>query len=84
MLEILRVPYGANYTKPSVIESSASEASIVVPIRSGGKIIFTSPDQKWFWTEEWQAGELQVEEYIRDGNIQTFDTIEEFLRTLRE
>lgn len=41
-------------------------------------------DQLWFWTEEWQAGERKVEEYIQDGNVQTFDTAEEFLRTLRE
>ena len=40
-------------------------------------------DQAWFWAEEWQAGERKVDEYIRDGNVQTFDTIEDFLNTLR-
>jgi len=40
------------------------------------------PDQAWFWTEKWQAGERESEEDIRAGRIESFDTMEEFLATL--
>ncbi len=40
-------------------------------------------EQAWFWTKEWQAGERKVDEYIRSGNFEEFDTIEDFLDTLR-
>lgn len=26
-------------------------------------------DQSWFWSEEWQAGEREAEEYIRKGHV---------------
>ncbi len=39
-------------------------------------------DQHWFWTDEWQEKEWEVDEHIRKGEIQTFDTIEEFLESL--
>ncbi len=41
-------------------------------------------DQTWFWSDEWQSAEQQVDEYIQNGNVEQFDTIEDFLRTLRE
>lgn len=44
----------------------------------------TNPEQAWFWTDKWQEGERQVEEYIRDGNVQSFDSMEEFLASLDE
>jgi hypothetical protein len=53
-------------------------------IQHGGESIRVRVDQLWFWSEEWQKGENKVDEYIREGNVQTFDTEEEFLRTLRE
>jgi hypothetical protein len=40
--------------------------------------------QIWFWADEWQKAEQKVDEYIKGGQIEEFDTIEEFLRTLRE
>jgi len=39
-------------------------------------------DQSWFWTDEWQAGERQVDKDIADGNYETYDTIEEFIKGL--
>jgi hypothetical protein len=43
-----------------------------------------NPDQSWFWTKEWQDGEHRVDEYIRAGNFEEFDTIQDFLATLVE
>jgi hypothetical protein len=41
-------------------------------------------NQKWFWTDEWQLAEQKVDEYIQKGNVEEFDTMEDFIRTLRE
>jgi len=49
-----------------------------------GNIQAISTNQEWFWTEEWQAGERKVDEYIKLGEYEEFDTMEEFLRTLRD
>jgi hypothetical protein len=37
-----------------------------------------NPDQAWFWTEEWQAGEREVDRNVADGELLTFATDEEF------
>jgi hypothetical protein len=37
-----------------------------------------NPDQAWFWTEEWQAGEREVDREIAAGNVTTFATLDEF------
>lgn len=34
------------------------------------------PDQEWFWTEEWQAGERQVDEEYRRGEYNEFDSVD--------
>jgi hypothetical protein len=41
-------------------------------------------EQSWFWTDEWQEKEREVDEHIRKGEIISFDTMEEFLASLRE
>lgn len=41
-------------------------------------------DQLWFWSKEWQDGEAQVDKYIAKGEVQSFDTMEEFLNTLEK
>jgi hypothetical protein len=40
------------------------------------------PDQAWFWTEEWQASERRVDEYLRKGEFEEFDSMGDFLSTL--
>lgn len=41
-------------------------------------------DQRWFWTEEWQAGELEASADIAAGNVTTHDSSEDFLAMLDE
>lgn len=41
-------------------------------------------NQHWFWTDDWQEKEREVDEHIRKGEIQTFDTIEAFLESLKK
>ncbi len=40
-------------------------------------------DRHWFWTEEWQRGEREVDMYILEDIVQEYRTIEEFLELLR-
>jgi len=81
----LSLPYGdTNMMVASKINASTDEARALVPIRVGNKILLADPDQLWFWTDEWQIGEQEVDRFIVEGNVETFDTMEEFLRTLRE
>ncbi len=41
-------------------------------------------EQAWFWTDEWQAAEKEVDHHIRLGEVQSFDSMDEFLATLEE
>jgi predicted transcriptional regulator len=41
------------------------------------------PGQEWFWAEAWQAAERQVEADLAEGNYETFDTMEDFLKDLK-
>ncbi len=41
------------------------------------------PGQEWFWTEAWQAAERDVESDLAAGNYETFDSMEEFLTSLK-
>jgi bifunctional DNA-binding transcriptional regulator/antitoxin component of YhaV-PrlF toxin-antitoxin module len=40
------------------------------------------PDQAWFWTKEWQAGEREADEEIKAGKGEFFASGEEFLAAL--
>lgn len=33
----------------------------------------TDPDQAWFWTEDWQAGERQADAEIAAGELAVYD-----------
>lgn len=39
-------------------------------------------DQAWFWTDEWQAGEREVDEAIARGEVETFDNVEDLIADL--
>jgi antitoxin PrlF len=41
-------------------------------------------DQRWFWTEEWQAGERDASAEIAAGDTTVFHSTEEFLDHLAE
>ena len=38
--------------------------------------------QAWFWTDEWQAGEKEVDCHTAKGEIHSFDSMDKFLETL--
>lgn len=39
-------------------------------------------DQEWFWSDEWQTGERQVNEDLRAGRYKIFDTVEKLFADL--
>ena len=45
--------------------------------------IINNSDQEWFWTDEWQKEEREVEEQIKDGHISKPMNIEEALNHLK-
>jgi hypothetical protein len=42
------------------------------------------PGQAWFWTEEWQEKEREADEDIARGDYETFDDMDDFIRSLDE
>lgn len=43
-----------------------------------------SEDQDWFWTPEWQAGELEASVDIAAGRVQFFEMESDFLSSLED
>jgi antitoxin MazE len=42
-------------------------------------------DQAWFWTKEWQKGEKEADDAIREGRlIGPFKSVKEFKKALRK
>ena len=39
-------------------------------------------DQRWFWTERWQAMEREADEDIAAGRVLSFDDVDEFIAHL--
>jgi hypothetical protein len=40
------------------------------------------PEQRWFWTADWQAGETEASEQLATGAYETFDDLDDFLASL--
>lgn len=39
-------------------------------------------DEEWFWTEEWQAGEREVDEALARGEYKDFESVEDLIADL--
>lgn len=53
---------------------------IIHPIN--GKILEVDPNQLWFWTSEWQAGERQAESELLAGEYDDFDNLDDFFEDM--
>lgn len=64
----------------------ARELSLVpskfTPVTDRLRPIRVPKAQAWFWTDEWQQGEREVDEAVRRGAYQQFDSIEKLLADL--
>jgi hypothetical protein len=65
----------ANYHEETVMVTALRRLGFEV-------MLDINPDQAWFWTEEWQAGERAVDRDIATGNLGEPETEEEFLAGL--
>jgi len=48
----------------------------------GSELFEIDPAQAWFWTEEWQEGELEVDEEIREGRCTEYASINDMIDDL--
>lgn len=37
---------------------------------------------EWFWSEEWQVGEREVDEQIKRGEVYSYETMDEAIKAL--
>lgn len=68
-----------SYVKDQPISEMIREA-IELYLTAEQKI---KPGQEWFWAEEWQAAEREVDADLAAGNYETFDTVEDFFKGLK-
>jgi len=61
------------------LEADVKKGSFVFSPRA----IDIDPDQKWFWTKEWQKMEREAEEDIKHGRVKSFSTMNEFVKELK-
>jgi len=47
-----------------------------------GLPLFIRSDQVYYWTREWQQGEVEADEELQRGEARTFDSVENALRWL--
>ena len=48
----------------------------------GSELFEIDPEQAWFWTEEWQKGELEAEEDLREGRYTEYTSMDDFIASL--
>ncbi|MBI3159363.1 MAG: hypothetical protein HYZ26_07180 [Chloroflexi bacterium] len=80
MTEVIHLDRSQGTTRPWS-RSSTDEAGIGFIIVDG-IIVEIDMSQAWFWTKEWQAGEQEVDEHIRLGEYEEFDSLEALFNSL--
>ena len=63
--------------------STLPPAKLVVVLDFVSYLAERDPDQAWFWTPEWQAGERLADEDLRTGNYEDFDTMDDLIASLK-
>lgn len=61
---------------PSSVGLSRKEADVAA------RVGLIAADQRWWWLEEWQEGEREAEADLRRGQVETFDSPDEFVKAL--
>ncbi len=65
-------------------ESQTSESNqfmyILHPLT--GELVEINSDQLWFWSEEWQIGERQVEADLLAGDYEDFENMDDFFKDM--
>ena len=60
--------------------------SLDVEVLADGVVLLRGrdPGQAWFWTPEWQSGELEADADLAAGRVEAFDNSEDLDRRLAE
>jgi len=78
-------PDGQLSLSPEVRDAAKLSCGDLVVLRvtdEGVLLHAIDPDQAWFWTPEWQEGEREADAEIAAGNVERFDSGEEFLAAM--
>ncbi len=82
------LPSGEQLVVPAGVDDAMTAGRVVPLLRNGRPVAALTPidpEQAWFWTPEWQAGEREVDAELAKPNRQTVAlTGEEFLAHLDE
>jgi hypothetical protein len=62
----------------TVTQTNESENIVYAKHPITRELVEIDPAQRWFWTEEWQLGERQVEKDLAAGNYEDFDNMDDF------
>lgn len=56
---------------------------VIVELTDGDHVEMhvADPDQAWFWTEEWLAGEREADADAAEGRLHRYEDPEDFLRS---
>lgn len=47
-------------------------------------VVMVPKDQAWFWADEWQQAEKEVDADIKAGRIKTANNLDELMKDLRD
>jgi len=78
--------YDSDYVRPVAHINDENNKSEKWFIKSEDMLnwIEIDPDQLWFWTEEWQAGEREVDEERKQGLTMKFKSVDDLISFLDE
>jgi len=88
---VIKVRERGTITLPAAVRKAARldrpNSQVEVRLREDGVIelipvVMIPADQAWYWTEEWQAGEREVDEEAAREEGRVFDSAEEMFETL--
>lgn len=89
MSNLIKVTRGGQVTLPAAMRQAAGiEVGDYLEVSlEGGQMVLhpkqiIDKDQAYFWTKTWQEGERQVEEDIKAGRMERFETTDDLIADL--
>lgn len=73
-----------SYTEPGIAVEQQEDGRLAwfaIHPRTGERVEI-DPEQRWYWTAEWQAKEREVDEDLKAGRYEDFDNIDDFFDAL--
>jgi len=88
-MELVKVTRGGQVTIPAALRRQAGiEIGDYLQVQIADDHLVLVPkhvidkDQAYFWSESWQEGEREAEEYLRKGRTERFETLDELIADL--